>query len=381
MSKGNGRLLLWNLTAALSLAGATVAGPTTAGAQPNERPVPKLFGGGPSKGNPATPPIEPRRHAEIEVELAWLADSMTFPYFLEARIEGAALTVTGYVPNKTVRDHALRLARLHTAYTVSDALKEHPSLLVRTGKMAPAQLQSAAVAAVKEALPKQHAKIQAQCATDGMVTLSGSVTSLEEKLAASVALRRLYGCTSVQNLISFPGAPEGAQAAAPPPPSTAKTNPPPANSTAGSTSKGTAAQTGIPPKDALQGPTLVSEAAPRKDEPAKNPPANTGMAKTPPTKTSPGSATPPSAAATPPAAASAKTMPSGTAIAKLQKQVQEACPDVKNVKIEVTAAHKLQIDVTVRNDEQIATVAGKLYSMPELASYGEQLELHFTVGQ
>src|SRR5439155_2831466 len=37
------------------------------------------------------------------------------------------------------------------------------------------------------------------------VALRGPVNSLEEKLLASQALRRLHGCTSVQNLMQAPG--------------------------------------------------------------------------------------------------------------------------------------------------------------------------------
>src|SRR4051794_6283264 len=56
--------------------------------------------------------IDPRRQAEIQIELAWLADPVTFPYFLEARTTSAGLVVRGYVPNKAVHEQAVNLAKV-----------------------------------------------------------------------------------------------------------------------------------------------------------------------------------------------------------------------------------------------------------------------------
>src|SRR5262245_52455460 len=49
------------------------------------------------------------RLMEVLVELAWLADPVTFPYYLEARVDGQALEVRGYVPSKAIRDKAINL--------------------------------------------------------------------------------------------------------------------------------------------------------------------------------------------------------------------------------------------------------------------------------
>jgi hypothetical protein len=346
-------------------------------AQPGERPSTKLFGGASAKSSPANPPEDRRRRAEIDVELAWLADPITFPYFLEAHLEGAALTVTGYVPDKQVRDQALRLARLHTAYVVADGLKEHPSLLVRPGKTPPAQLQSAASAALREALPKHHAKLQVQCATDGMVTLSGPVSTIEEKLAASVALRRLYGCASVQNLIQTPGVVDTAPPATTP--TVDKTKPPPMGAPANPPTKGV-----VTKNDPAAKGTVTKSDPPAKGPLAKSDPPATAAKK-------PGNDAPHGPILSPAPAAkkdepvkeqsapSAKLSLSAAALAKLQKRVQEAIPEAKGIKLEVTPANKLQIELTVRSDDQISAAAGKLYSLPEVMDYREELELHFTV--
>ncbi len=177
-------------------------------ARGQERPWARLFGARPAEKAPVkSPAAEPNRLAEIQVEIAWLADPVTFPYFLEARATGGSLEVRGYVPNRSVRDQALNLARVYSSLAVVDALKEHPSLLVKTGSMSLAQLQTSVTSALREALPKHAGQLQVQCGRDGTVAVAGVLPTHEERLAVSHALRRLYGCTSVQNQTRVPGEP------------------------------------------------------------------------------------------------------------------------------------------------------------------------------
>jgi BON domain len=334
--------------------------------QNGERPASKLFGA-------ATPKVkaeDPRRLAEIGVELAWLADPVTFPYFLEAKVEGATLTVRGFVPDKAVRDYALRLARLYCSCSVTDAMKEHPSLRVRPGQAAPTQLQTAVVSALREALSRQQAqKLQVQCAADGKVTLGGPVQSAEAKLAASRALRRMYGCTSVQNLTQAPGAPDlGLVQAAPQPKGPAAKD----SSTLGDTGprpfsdKPLAKKDDVdaktdrpptPPTKVVEGPNLFTKGTeiPVKEAPVKDAPVPGATDKAP-----------------------AKLALSPTQIAMLQKCVKEVCTEVKDVKIEV-AKNKLRVELTVRTEDQVSTAAEKVFNVPELAEYREALELVFAV--
>src|SRR4051812_21160725 len=65
------------------------------------------------KTPPATSmPSDARRVVEINIEVAWLADPVTFPYYLEAHATATQLEVRGYVPNKAVRDQAIRIAQV-----------------------------------------------------------------------------------------------------------------------------------------------------------------------------------------------------------------------------------------------------------------------------
>src|SRR5207302_2713983 len=93
----------------------------TAEAAPYQ-PFKGLFG---SKGAADQRVANNNRLIEIQVELAWLSDRTTFPYFLDAHVKGMSLEVRGYVPSKAVREQAVNLAKLNSPLSVTDALKEH----------------------------------------------------------------------------------------------------------------------------------------------------------------------------------------------------------------------------------------------------------------
>jgi hypothetical protein len=144
------------------------------------------------------------RMVEIQTELAWLADPVTFPYFLEAKVSGARLEVRGFVPNKAIGEHALRLARLNSPFPVVDATREHSSLLVRTTRIEPDKLRASVATALRQALPTGYKNLRVECGGDGKVVVGGNVYSFEERLAVSQSLRRLHGCGYVINLTQVP---------------------------------------------------------------------------------------------------------------------------------------------------------------------------------
>jgi len=315
-----------------------------------ERPWARWFGPRPAAEKPAAP--APTRLTEIQVEVAWLADPLTFPYYLEAHVAAGKLEVRGYVPNRAVHDQALNLARVYSALPVVDALKEHASLLVRPGHMPAAQLQSSVVSALREALPRSAAQLTVQCGTDGKVTVGGTVPTHDERLAVSHALRRLYGCTSVQNRTRVPGDTAPAPAA----------------------------------------PALAKEAAPKRP-PVKTPPAWDGArvaAKTPAEPApqavtaaadgprletpAPASASAPADEAKPPA----PPPPASPAVAaRVKQRIEEACPGAKGVKIDVVSPTEFRIEITAASEEQVGTFAGKILELPELQDY--RAELSFKV--
>jgi osmotically-inducible protein OsmY len=378
--------LVWGVAAAvcgvLALAGGGRA----------DGPLSRLFG----PRTPAKKPAEDtKRQTEIAVELAWLADPVTFPYYLEARVEGGRLEVRGYVPNPTVRDHALRIARVHSPLAVGDAMKEHPSLLVRPSLMAPAQLQQTVVSSLREALPRQYQGLKVQCGTDGEVTVRGPVRTREEKLLVSHALRRLHGCTSVKNLTRVDGEPEPpAVAAAPPPP------PRPPEPTARPEPKAPRPRFGLADakkKDVKPG-AAKTEKKPDETAARKKPVAPAPEIVSPPPREVP-SAGPRllpfddknvPATVTPKVAAKAekvevkvepKSPPAKAdpALARqLQKRVLEKCTGARDVRVEFKTATDVVVELTIERDEQINTFAGVVFNLPELQPY--QVELQFKVG-
>jgi hypothetical protein len=139
------------------------------------------------------------RLGAMQVELGWLSDARTFSYQLVAHPTAAGVEARGYVPNEAVKQHALAVARAHTPVPVLDQLKVHPNLVQRSGGGSPEELRDAAAASLVEAFPEQAGAFVVHARADGEVTVSGTVGSLEEKLAVSRRLRHVGACTCVAN--------------------------------------------------------------------------------------------------------------------------------------------------------------------------------------
>lgn len=144
---------------------------------------------------------EANRFIEILIELAWLADPVTFPYFLEARIEGATLHVRGFVSSNAVRDQALKVARLQCPMTVKDDLKIRQGIGMRPARIPTGQLENAALSSLRVSFPRPDCRFQVQADAAGRVKVMGQVHSFDEKLAVSQELRRQHGCTGVINQV------------------------------------------------------------------------------------------------------------------------------------------------------------------------------------
>jgi hypothetical protein len=135
----------------------------------------------------------------VQVELGWLSDPHTFSYQLVAHATAGGVEVRGYVPNDIVRQHALAVARVCTLVPVVDHLKLHPNLVQRLGGGSTEELRQAAAALLAEAFPGRADGLTVQAKPDGEVTVTGTVSSLEEKLAVSRQLRHVGACTCVAN--------------------------------------------------------------------------------------------------------------------------------------------------------------------------------------
>jgi hypothetical protein len=147
-----------------------------------------------------------RREAAL-VELGWGADPRTFACRLTAHPVGGAVEVRGYVPNEATRLHALAIAHASTALAVVDQLTVYPNLSQRKDGDFGYALRQGALTLLAGAFPDQAGAFLVCAQPDGQVTVSGTVRTLDDKVAVSRRLRSLAGCTCVINELDVnPGA-------------------------------------------------------------------------------------------------------------------------------------------------------------------------------
>jgi osmotically-inducible protein OsmY len=139
------------------------------------------------------------RDIEVKVQLAWLSKQVTFPYRLEARVVGSTLEVHGHVPSEGSRELALQIARQESGLRVADQLQVTRGLKVAPTTKPLHLVANEANAALGQALPSCARNITVNVWMQGQVVLQGRVSTLEEKLTASLCLRRVAGCNCVIN--------------------------------------------------------------------------------------------------------------------------------------------------------------------------------------
>jgi osmotically-inducible protein OsmY len=140
-----------------------------------------------------------RKLEEMKVELAWHADLATFSYELAARINGDHVEVRGYVPNEALKEKALSIARKHTAFPVVDKLKLMPNLATRSLGRPADEVKEEAGRLLAEKLGDDARSFEVKVMGVGEVALTGTVHSVEDKLAISHLLRQVRGCGCVTN--------------------------------------------------------------------------------------------------------------------------------------------------------------------------------------
>jgi BON domain len=322
----------------------------------NAQLLTRWFGSRSVDKSPPAKSMQPdsRRVSEVNIEVAWLADPITFPYYLEAHATASQLEVRGYVPDKEVRDQAIRIAQVHSSVPVVDAMKEHPSLLVKTSQMSPKQLQSSVQSSLRVALPKQHQQLKAECSADGKVYVAGEVNSYDEKLAVSHALRRLHGCTSVQNLTTLPI--ELAQ--------TTKT---PIITTSNPTEKSWWPLHKAPATTKDE-PPLLDSRKPEVKQPApvevKKPDGPALLPELPELKPPPKGEIP-----------SPKT---ALTAGELKKRIQAVCPQVKSIEVKFTSAKDVTIALEIRTEAELTATFQRVAEMPELQNYRPEIQFKIT---
>jgi hypothetical protein len=155
------------------------------------------------------------RQAEMQVELAWLANPQTFPCMLAAHVESGAMVVGGEVPSAAVRQEVITLARKQGGLPVVDRLTIKPSAMPAPARANDAALCRQAVAALSKACPDCLDNVQLEASEHGQLIVKGTIPTYERKLAISRRLSQLAGCTCVQNQLVVGQAPVAIKAPVP----------------------------------------------------------------------------------------------------------------------------------------------------------------------
>jgi hypothetical protein len=333
--------------------------------------APAALGGEPARLRPVSLPApapdvltpDEFREQETAVQLAWLADPVTFGHNLGAQVGLQGLRVSGYVPSDLVREQVLELARRHTTLAVEDALKVHPGLYVRFADPQPVgELQRQARALLARAFPEHARAIAATAQDDGTVMVTGVCSSQGVRLAVSKCLRQLGPCACVENQLSVQGVPAAAPVAlrAPAP-----------------------AEMPLPP---------AAKPLPQAQSAPAVPPSRPALDKRPPvpavaswTGWSPPGPVPPTPARVPPAAGDhqlasyrigtttldePQPQPEATPAVRLQKAIQAACGGTaRDARVTVQPGGKLDVAFRAGTATEGERLYRQIAQLPELAPY------------
>jgi osmotically-inducible protein OsmY len=144
----------------------------------------------------------PRSSVEMQIELAWLADPVTFPFDLRARARDGKLQVSGNVPNQAARDRVLLLAGQFAMVQVLDKLHIQSKLLSKTETVPTEELQRAVKDVLTREIGPTSGQLEIKAHASGQVSIAGDVATQEKKLAVSKSLQGIKGCVCVINLLN-----------------------------------------------------------------------------------------------------------------------------------------------------------------------------------
>jgi osmotically-inducible protein OsmY len=183
------KCLAWALSAGLAAAGPCWGG-TSPGQNQNQ----------PSDSRQVVTVTAAMAHEwETQVELALLADPLTFPYSVKPQISNNGMELRGQVPNVWIRDHAMKVVKGMSQVAVVDAMTVNPKMAVALPRMQSATFAMEARQRLERAAVKLSNPVEITAPGSGQIVLAGQVDSADDKLKMSRALRGLNGCTCVKN--------------------------------------------------------------------------------------------------------------------------------------------------------------------------------------
>lgn len=137
----------------------------------------------------------------MKVEMALLADYATYNLPLTVRVEDDCLSLHGQVNDEHSRLHALRVARQSCYLPVKDAMQgPTPRAPIQSAHLD--SMRRTVCDVIERSLGDRLNDLDVRLSAEGQVTLHGQVATVEDKLAASKALRGLPGCHSVVNCLA-----------------------------------------------------------------------------------------------------------------------------------------------------------------------------------
>jgi hypothetical protein len=130
------------------------------------------------------------RLLEMQVQLAWLNDPLAQPCEVQAKWMGAALEVHGRAPSGGSKQRALELAQQLSPVPILDGVRIVPGQGALR-RPAGGSFEDVAARLAQSRAGKAVQELAVWPEADGRMVVSGSVGSVEEKLAVSTSLREL----------------------------------------------------------------------------------------------------------------------------------------------------------------------------------------------
>jgi hypothetical protein len=142
--------------------------------------------------------------AQIQLQLAWLADPATFPLNLSLQTTSAGLTIVGTVPTAKMKQQILDRASQILGTQPLDSMTVVPNMIVHLpGPIAPGVLESRVSDRIAKWFPDRATKIQVHADAQGKVTLWGTVVTREEELMVCRVLHGMVECSCVMSRLSL----------------------------------------------------------------------------------------------------------------------------------------------------------------------------------
>ncbi len=151
-------------------------------------------------GETATTAISP-----LAVEMAWLADPITFPYPLKATVQEGKFVVKGLVPTRGIQMRALALAMQLSPVEVVDQIRVQSTMQLVVTEVPNEQFAQEARARLEQVGMPVRKHIELRSTKDGRLIITGYADSEEDKWAYSRCFVGLAGCRAIRNdmLIGF----------------------------------------------------------------------------------------------------------------------------------------------------------------------------------